>query len=765
MMVKREDSVMLRICRISVLVFLLGGIFCFSLPGKAEDPPFFVKEEVPLKAPLPLYVPDEIIVKFKPGVAEEAISGLLQAQQVSEKFKSKEARFRTLRVPGGKTVPELVEAFKASPLVEYAEPNYYAYADWSPDDPLYPYQWHFHDPGNGGIQMEDAWDIETGDPSVVVAVIDSGVAHEDWVGPGFWHLDTYNAYGGSGYSWWCGVSAALPSWTDIYGSYPTPPGYGNSWKQYLLRSFDLSSASGTVTFSYYYKYDIEMNYDYFFVDISDDGGISWIKFKQYTNLTAPGPPGSQTPVDWTQDSIDLTSYAGSNIDIRFRFNSDREWSDEDGYFDSDGAVYIDEVLLEDDSGTLFYDDMESGAGAWETTRYQRAPDLNASTFTTGYDFVNNDSHPNDDNGHGTHVTGTIAQATNNAFGVAGIAFNTTIMPVKVLNAAGTGTYSMIANGIYYATDQGAKIINMSLGGIYPSSTLENALAYAHSYGVTIFAAAGNGNTTPVDYPARYNAYCIAVGATQYDKTRAPYSNYGSSLDIVAPGGNTGVDQNGDGLADGVLQMTFGNTPVDWAYWFYQGTSMSTPHAAGVAALLLAQNPGLTPYQIRYILESTAIDLGSPGRDDYYGYGLINAPAALEGELPPPPAVSISLLTDGTIELGKVAPGYTADNSGDIQTVRVNEGPANLTIKSTEFSDGMGHIWTLGTTIGDDRVIWEFSPDGGSWNTFTAPYTEFPLAGSVSENATQDIYLRLTMPADSSSEEEFGAMVTILATAP
>ncbi len=756
---KRRDSNTLRILRILVLIFLVGSIFGFSLQGKAEDPQFFVKEETPTKAPLFHYVPDEVIVKFKGDIAEESISGLLSTQHVSEKLKNETAGFSVLRVPGGKTVQELVEVFKASPLVEYAEPNYYVYADWSPDDSLYSYQWHFHGPENGGIQMEDAWGITTGNPDVIVAVIDSGVAYEERAGPGFWHLDTYNACGGSGSSWWCGVNTALPSWTALYGSYPTPPGYGNGWKQYLQHAFDLNSANGTVIFSYHYRYDIETGNDYFYVDVSDDGGGNWATVKTYTGTSNSTPTNN-----WKTETLDLTSHAGGDIIVRFRFNSNRENSDEDSGFNSDGAVYIDEVSLDDDSGNLFYDDMESGVGAWETTRYQRAPDLNAATFTAGYDFVNNDSYPNDDNGHGTHVTGTIAQATNNDFGVAGIAFNTTVMPVKVLNARGTGTYTMIASGIYYATNHGAKIINLSLGGKNPSVTLKNALAYAYNHGVTIFAAAGNDDTKPIGYPAAYDAYCIAVGATQYDTTRAPYSRYGPSLDIVAPGGNIGVDQSYDGYPDGVLQMTFGNTPVDWGYWFYEGTSMSTPHASGVAALLLAQNPGLTPDQIRYILESTAIDLGSTGRDDDYGYGLINAPAALGGEPPPPPIVSISLLTDGTIELGRVALGYTADNSGDIQTVKVEEGPADLTIKSTEFVDSMGHVWNLETDIGGDQVIWEFSPDGGSWYVFTDPYTEYTFA-NVSENATQDIYLRLTMPSDSYSEERHSALVTILATAP
>lgn len=792
--VNSGDCRMLKICRILALVLIIGGILGFPEEGRAAEPQFFVKEEAPPKAPLPLYVPDELIVKFKPGIPEDAIKGLLQANEVSEKFKSRVAKFRALKMPKGRTVPELIEIFKASPLVEYAEPNYYAYAAWWPEDPYYQYQWHFDDDhtinpdgassnpyggdNGGGIRMEEAWEIETGDSNVIVAVIDTGVAYQDWAGPGFWHLDTYNAYGVSGNtSWWCGVSAALPSWTALYGSLPTPPGYGNGWKQYLQHSFDLTSANGTVTFSYYYKHDIQRNYDHFYVDISDNGGLSWKPpLRQYTNPagTVPGrPPGSGTPVDWTQDSIDLTTpYKGKNIIIRFRFNSNDSYSDEDGdfnsdgkAFDSDGAVYIDEVKLEDDSGTLFYDDMESGAGDWETTQYQKAPDLAGTSFVPGYDFVNDDSYPNDDGAHGTHVTGTIAQTTNNNFGVAGIAFNTTIMPIKVLSAGGTGTYAMIADGIYYATDNGAKIINLSLGGYGASATLESAVAYAYNNGVTIFAAAGNDNVSSLVYPfypAAYDAYCIAVGATRYDETLSYYSNFGPSLDIVAPGGDVTEDQNEDGYADGVLQQTFGDTPVDWSYWFYQGTSMSTPHASGVAALLLAQNSSLTPDQIRSALQDTAEDLGASGRDDTYGWGLIDAQAALQSVVP---VVSISLLTDGSVELGMAELGETADSLGDVQTVKVDTGPADLNIKSTVFSDGIGNTWALGTTNGDNQVIWKFSPDGSSWNIFEAADMPYLLASNVAENTTQDLYFRITMPTSSSSEEEFSATVTILATEP
>jgi len=233
------------------------------------------------------------------------------------------------------------------------------------------------------------------------------------------------------------------------------------------------------------------------------------------------------------------------------------------------------------------------------------------------------------------VTGTIAQATGNGYGVAGIASGTTIMPVKALNYAGQGSDAAVAEGIYYAADNGAKIINLSLGGATPSATMHDAVEYAHNNGVVVVAASGNEGGA-VGYPAAYDDHVIAVGATRYDETRASYSNYGASLDLVAPGGDTGVNQNGDTYVDGILQNTFkpyqgpGNwaDPTSWNFYFLDGTSMATPHVSGVAALLLAVDSTLTPDQVRYALQYTTEDKGDPGRDNYYGWGLLDAKAAL-----------------------------------------------------------------------------------------------------------------------------------------
>lgn len=270
-------------------------------------------------------------------------------------------------------------------------------------------------------------------------------------------------------------------------------------------------------------------------------------------------------------------------------------------------------------------------GWW--TRYYRAPDLAQTCFVGGYDFVENDTHPNDDNSHGTHVAGTVAQSTNNGEGVAGVALKSCLMPVKVLDRNGSGTYADVSDGIRWAADNGAQIINLSLGGSADSQTLKDAVAYAYNKGVTIVAAAGNDGSSAISYPAAYDDYVLAVGATRFDEALAYYSNYGSSLDLVAPGGDLNVDQNNDGYGDGVLQQTFGSQTNDWGYYFYQGTSMAAPHAAGVAALVISSGV-FGPDNVRQVLQDSAKDLGAAGRDDTFGYGLLDAAAAL-GVTPPP----------------------------------------------------------------------------------------------------------------------------------
>jgi serine protease len=254
----------------------------------------------------------------------------------------------------------------------------------------------------------------------------------------------------------------------------------------------------------------------------------------------------------------------------------------------------------------------------------------------GYDSVNADPDPTDGDGHGTHVSGTIAQATNNSTGVAGLAHGACIMPVKVLDDNGSGSFVDIADGIYYAVNNDAKVINMSLGtnarfNIRNDGVMDPALDYAYGNGVTVVCASGNdGSRGNVSYPAIYPT-TIAVGAVDLQPKVTRYSNKGDGLDIVAPGGDLSKDRNGDGYGDGVLQETYRNG--GWGYWFFQGTSMASPHVAAVAAMLYLDGKATTtPDSIYQALTSSALDLGDPGFDSTSGYGLVQASAAFASML-------------------------------------------------------------------------------------------------------------------------------------
>ncbi len=271
------------------------------------------------------------------------------------------------------------------------------------------------------------------------------------------------------------------------------------------------------------------------------------------------------------------------------------------------------------------------------TGVTKVPDLADTAFVKGYNFVANNEDASDDHGHGTHVAGTIAQATNNALGVAGVAFGAKIMPLKVLSARGSGSMAAIAQAIRYAADNGAHVVNMSLGGPFPVATIKAAVQYARSKGVVVVAAAGNDGRGRVSYPAKYPGV-IAVAATQYDETTTFYSNWGGEIDVAAPGGNVRVDQNGDGKPDGVLQNTV--VPGDISrtdYLFFMGTSMASPHVAGVAALVVGAGVR-RPEAVEAVLLETARRPKAiadrpdkrPGRiDDRYGAGLVDAHSALE----------------------------------------------------------------------------------------------------------------------------------------
>ncbi|MBA4495065.1 S8 family peptidase [Paenactinomyces guangxiensis] len=228
------------------------------------------------------------------------------------------------------------------------------------------------------------------------------------------------------------------------------------------------------------------------------------------------------------------------------------------------------------------------------------PDLSGKVIN-GWDFVYDDSVPNDANGHGTHCAGIAAAVTNNGTGIAGVAPNARILAVRVLDGNGSGTLSDVANGIRYAADQGAQVISLSLGGSSGTSTLSNAVNYAWNSGSVVVAAAGNSNTSAPSYPAYYSN-AIAVASTTSSDQRSSFSNYGSWVDVAAPG------------------SSIYSTYIGGTYRTLSGTSMATPHVAGVAGLLAAQ--GRNNSQIRSAIENTADRINGTGT--YWTHGRVNA---------------------------------------------------------------------------------------------------------------------------------------------
>ncbi len=253
------------------------------------------------------------------------------------------------------------------------------------------------------------------------------------------------------------------------------------------------------------------------------------------------------------------------------------------------------------------------------------PDL-ASNIIEGKTFVDGTYSPADDEGHGTHVAGIIGAVGNNGIGVAGMAWQTKIMPIKVLDSYGNGTDSAVAQGIIWAADHGADIINLSLGGPGSSSTLENAVNYAYNAGALVVAAAGNSyqDGNPISYPAAYD-HVLAVGAVGDRDEHAFYSETGYYVDVTAPGGNP-TGSYDDNPNHWIVSTYWRGSGQDYA-WIV-GTSQATPHVSGLAALMLALNGSLTNDELEQIIEDTAVDLGDPGRDDVFGYGRIDVPAAL-----------------------------------------------------------------------------------------------------------------------------------------
>jgi serine protease len=288
--------------------------------------------------------------------------------------------------------------------------------------------------------------------------------------------------------------------------------------------------------------------------------------------------------------------------------------------------------------------LDSGVAYADRGRFRQSPDLGQTRFAAGYDFVDGDPFPNDENGHGTHVASTIAESTNNHVGLTGLAYGATVMPVRVLDARGEGDAATIAEAVRFAVKRGADLVNLSLEfgtdvGAREIPSLLDALQFARRRGVLVVGAAGNEGDSMLAFPAR-SSNVLSVGATTEDGCLSDFSNLGRGLDVVAPGGGTDALQHDPSCrVDGtpgrpIVQLTFegGSLRRFGLPGTYEGTSMAAPHVTATAALVLATRvlgPKPTPEMLIEHLKATARDLGATGVDTRYGAGLIDAAAATD----------------------------------------------------------------------------------------------------------------------------------------
>ena len=349
----------------------------------------------------------------------------------------------------------------------------------------------------------------------------------------------------------------------------------------------------------------------------------------------------------------------------------------------------------------------------------------------GWDFAGQDNLPDDDYGHGTHVAGIAAARIDNGLGIAGLAGAATIMPVDVFDYA-IGTYEDLIRAIVYATDNGAHVINMSLGASSYSLGEEMAVNYAFSRGVVVVAAAGNTGNEMVHYPAAHpNA--IAVASTTAQDVLSSFSTRGTWVDVAAPGSS-------------IYSTVYGN-----GYRTMSGTSMATPHVAGLAALILSRNPTLTPTQVRDLIERTADDLGAAGRDIFYGAGRINAGSAVAATASPGLDIDLpgcrELVINGSFEEGLY--GWQTEGAVEVDTTVFHSGAASLYFPGGASSRGVvTQTVTIPAVEGVVKFAYRIDPDDSGRGTTYWPFDDwFTVEWRTTDGQMVNTLLRTGNTAD------------------
>ncbi len=600
---------------------------------------------------------DELIEEYDVAAADALFAEVASSEQGLE-------RIYKLDLPETADVLAAAAVFGADAYVEYAEPNYTYHImgdeagrlaepisddtesyhlPWPAGDSLYVIQGNNDTPTHSG-KFQYAWDFSEdvngtieGHPIVAVADGTVKVAKNDADGWGYYVVIEHpEADGSPKYSLYghlqqiddgIQVGESIQQ-GELVGKLGKSGGMSNGVAHLHFQFMDAIWEGGTTAPSVPGS----------FAEVSGDGVPQ--EDQWYTSQNGSAPPDSTDPLLRYEWGLDNTGQTGGKEDADI--DAPEAWEITTGVTETMIAVI--------DTGVDYnHEDLDDGRVRTDIDQ----------------DYVNDDDDAMDDHSHGTHVAGTIAAETNNGVGVAGVMWQAQILPLKVLSNRGSGSSDDVAAAIRYAADQGADAINMSLGSRSCSQTIADAVNYAYDKGVVIVAAAGNSGSS-IGYPAKH-APVIAVGATDHNDHKAYFSNYGDELDVVAPG------------------VSIFSTVPNNGYDAFSGTSMASPHVAGVVGLLLSQRSDLSNGQVREILRQSADDLGQGGFDTYYGYGRVNAHQALQAETPddPPAPEDADCTSTGPCAAGVAVEG-TDDGTSILSDLRA--------VRDEVFTEDPGQRW-------------------------------------------------------------------------
>lgn len=347
------------------------------------------------------------------------------------------------------------------------------------------------------------------------------------------------------------------------------------------------------------------------------------------------------------------------------------------------------------------------------------PDL-AGKLVPGWNFYDNNSNTSDVHGHGTAVGGAAVALTNNSIGVAAVAPDALLMPVRIADATANATGSMIAQGLSWAADKGANVANISYAGVPGNSTIQAAAQYMKSKGGVVVVAAGNSGLEESIAP---HSSMVAVSATDTNDLKASWSSYGSYVDVAAPG------------------TTIYSTGKGGVYGTYAGTSLASPVVAGVVALIKAANPALPPDDVERVLFSSATDLGSAGFDKLYGNGRVNAAAAVQAALAAKPSdftapsIAFASPSTGSTVKGLVSVSVNASDNVGVSKIELR---ANGAVVGTDITAPYGFSWDSTTVADGKATLTAYAYDAaGNYAGATATVTVENAAGSLQTETTAD----------------------------